>query len=826
MRIKKLLALFLSMSFIVCSLPTLVSADEVDGAGSADDPVVEDVGGSSDPEAVAGAPADIGQGDSGSGDVKEGSTDVSGAPVVGGQNDNDGGSGDTVYSGSCGEGVNWNYDPTTHTLSITGNGDMEDYPNNDDMPWLNIRRDITTVHIGYGVISVGDRAFFECSKLTSVIIADSVEDIGHSAFANCHELGSVAFSKNLSVIGKFAFSSCYNLTKIVIPNSVITIDESAFSSCSSLTELIIPNSVKTIKQHAFSVAAIKEVTIPESVIITGGSLFDYCNQLTRIECFADPAYFEFFTFDNLEKDTYVYVPHKYFENYCSLFPYLGYQLVDIETNEHGAAQDTTPTSTGSPINTDTPITVVPIITPVASGSCGTDVYWAFYSDGELRITGSGSMYDYNNKNNKAPWNGYNDFITTITINSQVVKIGNYAFSNLIYLKSVTIPANIKIVGKYVFSQCNELMDIYCYSDPNSFSGNAFDHIGLDHTRIHVKTRYCKEYESKYASKNNLDIIDDLSYVDLLGNTVVLSDQIGVNYYLDFSEDIIISDLSVEFKWGKGSNAKTVSGTFSQTSDYDAKCITSCSVPARCMTDNIKMTVKKGDDIVVSSTFKIAIYANDLAELYPSVNVSTSDYIELKESEKLHTLLIAMLNYGAESQKYFNYNTDDLANAKKYTKNLVKVGNVSSSTKSAYSNYDAATMNLIAAKNTIANIGDDNIGLAYDGSAVACKSKLSVRIYFTKTEGFDMSNLSASYKGKALTFKEDGDSVYLQIDGMSPKAYAPKGSDLFDCGLTININGKDYTYTYLDYVQKCVTTENGFEDTAVALAVYSYFAANY
>ena len=185
----------------------------------------------------------------------------------------------------------------------------------------------------------------------------------------------------------------------------------------------------------------------------------------------------------------------------------------------------------------------------------------------------------------------------------------------------------------------------------------------------------------------------------------------------------------------------------------------------------------------------------------------------------------MLDYGAESQLYFNYRTKDLANASKYTKNLVKVGSVNSSAKSAYSNYDAAAVSFIAAKNTIANIGDDNIGIAYDGSAVACKSNMSVRIYFTKTEGFDLSNLSASYKGRALVFKESGDSVYLEIEGMSPKAYAPIGSDLYDCGLTININGKDYTYTYLDYVYKCVDTDNEFKDTAVALAVYSYFASN-
>ena len=675
---------------------------------------------------------------------------------------------------------------------------MEDYPNNDDMPWLKHRKDITSVSVGYGVHNIGDRAFFDCENITSVTISDSVKSIGHSAFANCSKLGSITLSKNLVEIGKYAFSSCNNLIEIVIPSSVTT-----------------------IKDYAFSGSAISEIIIPESVSTLSSCIFSGCSDLYEIKCLGSPEFFYGDTFDEITDSTYVYVPEQYFEDYKEKFPSLGYQLVCIETEEHGAAQDTTPTSTGAPINTDTPITGTPGRDILDSGFCGSSVFWTMYSDGELNIAGSGSMDDYTGVNH-TPWNSFLDSITTITINNQVEKIGNYAFSNLSQLQTVTIPANIKNVGRYAFVLCSNLTDIYCYSDPGSISSNAFGHIDAGDTIIHVKTRYYEKYKSKFKT---LCIIDDLSYVDLLGTPVALSDQIGVNYYLDYSKEIDIADLSVEFKWGKGSYAKTVSGTFIQNSDYNAKCFTSCSVPARCMTDNIKMTVKKGDDVVVSSTFKIAKYANDLTELYPAENVTTSDYIGLQDNQKLHTLLRAMLDYGAESQKYFNYNTDDLANAKKYTKNLVTVGSVSSSTKSAYSNYDATTMGLIAAKNTIANIGDDNIGLAYDGSAVACKSKLSVRIYFTKTEGFDMSNLSASYKGKALTFKENGDSVYLEIDGMSPKAYAPIGSDLFDCGLTININGKDYTYTYLDYVQKCVVTENGFEDTAVALAVYSYFAVN-
>ena len=743
MRIKKLLALFLSMSFIVCSLPTLVSADEVDGAGSADDPVVEDVGGSSDPEVVAGAPADVKQGENGSGEVKGGSGEVkSDSGAVRGQNDNDG---CTVYSGQCGEDLTWSFDPSNGVLDIEGTGEMFDY-DSQGAPWSSL-----------GVIRVK-----HSNKLTR---------IGNYAFANCELLTDISFWSTLKSIGDYAFCRCVSLTTITIPSSVKNLGDKLFEGCSNLSELTIFSSQDSLQDGTLS---------------------------------------------NISPSTRINVFDFNYDGYTERFSSIADQFEKIKTGNEDE-----PTNTGAPINTDTPITVVPIITPVASGSCGTDVYWEFYSDGELRITGSGNMYDYDGVN-PSPWSEYNPGITKITIYDQVEKIGSYAFTNLTALQTVTIPANVKKIGKYCFAGCTNLADIYCYADSISFNSKAFD-TDAEFTRIHVKGRYYETFVSMYSY---LEIIDDLSYVDILGNNVVLSDQIGVNFYLDYSKEFDISDLSVEFKWGSGSNAKTVSGTLSQDTSYGAKCVTSCCVPARCMTDSIKMTVRKGDDIVVSSTFKIAKYANDLAELYPAVNVDTSDYIGLEENEKLHTLLIAMLNYGAACQKYFNYRTNDLANASKYTKNLVKVGSVRSSTKNAYSNYDAAKISLIAAKNTIANIGDDNIGLVYDGSAVACKSKLSVRIYFTKTEGFDMSNLSASYKGKALTFKEDGDSVYLQIDGMSPKAYAPKGSDLFDCGLTININGKDYTYTYLDYVQKCVTTENGFEDTAVALAVYSYFAANY
>ena len=795
MRIKKLLAFFLSMSFIVCSLPTLVSADEVDSAGSADDPVVEDVGGSSDSEDVAGAPADVKQGDNGSGEVKGGSGEVSGAPVVRGQNDNDGGSGDTVYSGTCGVGVYWDYDPLEHKLFINGPGSMADYQNGKDTPWTNFRAVIKAVNIEQGVENIGNEAFDGCSSLTSVTIPNSVK-----------------------TIGDFAFDGCSSLTSVTIPDSVVTIGDNAFDGCENLESVSLPANLTSIGEFAFCYCkSLKALTIPSRVSTLGGFVFNDCSVLTKITSYADPSQLDVNTFFGIKNQTIIYVPHEYFVKYCSRFSALSNQIEDIDTGEHG---DGGTTITTSP--TDNPITGTPDRKITASGNCGIGVNWTLYEDGELYIHGIGNMNDYSESS--IPWADYKEYINTVTIDSGVTKIGDNAFNDLDNVRSFTIPENVKILGKNVFRYCGSLENIYCYADPSLFDNNAFNGV-FTKPKLHVKERFLNKYKRLFDEKN---ICLDLSYIDFVGNNVTLSNEIGINFYLDISKDIDVSDLSVQFSWGTDSYSKTEVGDLSglRRPLYGANYFVYCYVAARCMTDNVKMTVKRGKTTVVTSTFKIVDYAKDLAELYPAEDVDTSDYIGLDENEQLHTLLIAMLNYGAACQKYFNYRTNDLANASKYTKNLVKVGSVRSSTKNAYSNYDAAKISLIAAKNTIANIGDDNIGLAYDGSAVACKSKMSLRIYFTKTEGFDISKLSASYKGNSLTFKESGDSVYIEIGDMSPIVYAPKGSDLFDCGLTININGKDYTYNYLDYVQKCVATENGFEDTAVALAVYSYFATNY
>ena len=76
-------------------------------------------------------------------------------------------------------------------------------------------------HIGIcsGVSSIGDWAFEDCDRLTSVTISEGVESIGRSAFYGCNGLTSVTLPSSVSSIGYGAFNGCASLNVIHVSNN-------------------------------------------------------------------------------------------------------------------------------------------------------------------------------------------------------------------------------------------------------------------------------------------------------------------------------------------------------------------------------------------------------------------------------------------------------------------------------------------------------------------------------------------------------------------------------------------------------------------------------
>ncbi len=181
---------------------------------------------------------------------------------------------------------------------------------------VDIPASITYEGIEYSVTSIGYRAFYNCSDLTSLNIPNSVTSIGERAVILCSGLISLTIPNSVTSIGRGAFAYCSGLTSInvdssnafyndgngsnciiesssnsliagcqntVIPNNVTSIGDLAFAECSGLTSLTIPNSVTSIEYCAFqNCFGLTSLTIPNSVTSIGDWAFWGCSGLTSV----------------------------------------------------------------------------------------------------------------------------------------------------------------------------------------------------------------------------------------------------------------------------------------------------------------------------------------------------------------------------------------------------------------------------------------------------------------------------------------------------------------------------------------------------------------
>lgn len=81
---------------------------------------------------------------------------------------------------------------------------------------------------------IGEKAFKDCSRLTSLTLPVGITSIGYDAFAYCSGLTSLTLPAGITSIGEFAFSYCSGLTSIyVYAEKVPKIGRYAFEGCAS-----------------------------------------------------------------------------------------------------------------------------------------------------------------------------------------------------------------------------------------------------------------------------------------------------------------------------------------------------------------------------------------------------------------------------------------------------------------------------------------------------------------------------------------------------------------------------------------------------------------
>lgn len=104
----------------------------------------------------------------------------------------------------------------------------------------------------YTVTSIGERAFYYCSSVTSVTMPSTVTSIGGVAFQHCSSMTEVNFSDKITSIADWSFGNCSSLVKIELPEELATIGGSAFRSCSALKTVIAGSKITRIYDMAFN----------------------------------------------------------------------------------------------------------------------------------------------------------------------------------------------------------------------------------------------------------------------------------------------------------------------------------------------------------------------------------------------------------------------------------------------------------------------------------------------------------------------------------------------------------------------------------------------
>lgn len=120
------------------------------------------------------------------------------------------------------------------------------------------------------VTSIGNSAFEQCTKLTSIKLPQTLNTIGYDAFSGCTAMTTIVIPATVTCIKERAFCECLAVKNVTYPNAFPTgVPQNAFSKVQYLGTLHVPSGCKEIFQASpywNYFAEIEDQTLPEPFV--------------------------------------------------------------------------------------------------------------------------------------------------------------------------------------------------------------------------------------------------------------------------------------------------------------------------------------------------------------------------------------------------------------------------------------------------------------------------------------------------------------------------------------------------------------------------------
>ena len=283
------------------------------------------------------------------------------------------------------------------------------------------------------------------------------------------------------------------------------------------------------------------------------------------------------------------------------------------------------------------------------------------------------------------------------------------------------------------------------------------------------------------------IIDGIG-AKLAGYSLSLTGNIGVNFYMELSNKIIADkDAYMQFTLPNGTITKVLVSEAQTNTTINAEKTYyrfPCEVASYEMTQDIKAQMFDGNGKCGKEyTYTVRDYAQYLI-----------DHVDLYQDA--YPFAVAMLNYGACSQKYFNKAVDELAN-KYLNDDELEIPD-------RFEGY---------IDNFVANKAENKVLGQFAGFSMVLKSETTLNIFYEPKEGIDVSKLNFIVDGKEITPVKRGQYYILSLENI--KANELGNSKKFT--VTDGTNTLSGDYCAMMYCYQVLQAQEGtYEDALVTL----------